>query len=95
MLLFDSEPVLKFIRNKSILGDVRVDYKPPGLHNKRAERFIREVEEKSNAIRAGLSYDLPRKLLFELYAFMVDTINMVPNTQTGTAPFQLMVLQVY
>jgi hypothetical protein len=31
-------------------------------------------------------------LQFELYAFTVDTINMVPNTQTGkyTTPFQLM-----
>ncbi len=42
-----------------------------------------EVKEKSNAIRAGLSYDLPKKLQFELYAFTVDTINMVPNTQSG------------
>jgi hypothetical protein len=39
------------------------------IHNK--------VKKKSNAIRAGLSYDLPRKLLFELYAFTVDMINMV------------------
>jgi hypothetical protein len=92
MLLFDSEPVFKSIRQKSILGDVRVEYTPPGLHNKRAERFIREVKEKSNAIRAGLSYDLPKKLQFELYAFTVDTIKIVPNTQTGkyTTPFQLM-----
>jgi hypothetical protein len=55
---------------------------PRGLHNKCAERFIREVKEKSNAVRARLSYDLPRKLLFELYAFTVDMINMVLNTQT-------------
>jgi hypothetical protein len=34
MLLFDSEPVFKFIQKKSILGDVRVEYAPPGLHNK-------------------------------------------------------------
>ncbi len=55
MLLFDSEPVFKSIqKKKSILGDVRVEYTPPGLHNKRAERFIREVKEKINAIRAGL-----------------------------------------
>jgi hypothetical protein len=32
MLLFDSEPVFKSIQKKSILGDVRVEYKPPGLH---------------------------------------------------------------
>ncbi len=65
---------------------------PPCLHNKRAERFIREMKEKSNAIRAGLSYDLPKKSKFELYEFTVDTINMVPNTKTGkyTTPFQLM-----
>jgi hypothetical protein len=83
----DSEPVFKSIRKKSILGDVR-----GGLHNKRAGRFIRKVKEKRNAIRAGLSYDLPRKLQFELFAFTVDTTNMVPNTQTGnyTTPFQLM-----
>ncbi len=60
----------------------------------RAQRFIREVKEKSNAIRAGLSYHLPRKLLFELYAFTVDMINTVLNTQKGnyTTPFQLMTL---
>ncbi len=52
MLLVDSEPAFKSLRKKSILGDVRVEYTPPGLHNKRAERFIREVKEKSNAIRA-------------------------------------------
>jgi hypothetical protein len=63
MLIFDSEPVFKSTQKKSILGDVRVAYTPPGLHNKRAERFIREVKEKNN--RAGLSYDLPKKLLFE------------------------------
>jgi hypothetical protein len=54
MLLFDSEPVFKSIQKKSILGDVRLEYTSPGRHNKRAERFLREVKEKSNAIRAGL-----------------------------------------
>ncbi len=69
-----------------------MEYPPPGLHNKRTERFIREVKEKSNAIRAGLSYGLPKKLVFELYEFKMDTINMVPNTQTVnySTPFQLM-----
>ncbi len=52
MLLFDSEPVFKSIRKKSILGDVRVEYAPPGLHNKRVERFIREVKESGKALRA-------------------------------------------
>ncbi len=32
MLLFDSEPAFKFIRKKSIFGDVRVEYTPPDLH---------------------------------------------------------------
>ncbi len=86
MLLFDSEPVFNSIQKKSILGDVRVEYTPPGLHNKRTETFIREVKEKSNAIRAGLSFDLLKKLHFELYSFTVNTINMVPNTQTGDTP---------
>ncbi len=54
-----------------------MQYTPPGFHNKRVERFIREVKEKSNTVRVGLSYDLPKKLQFELYAFTVDTINMV------------------
>ncbi len=40
MLLFDSEPVFKSMQKKSILGDVRVKHTPPGLHNKRAERFM-------------------------------------------------------
>jgi hypothetical protein len=39
-----------------------------------------------------LSYDLLKKLLFEFYAFTVNTINKIPNTQTGkyTTPFQPM-----
>ncbi len=92
MLLFDSEPVFKSIQKKSILGDVRVKYAPLGLDNKRVERFIRDVKEKSSAIRAGLSQELRKKLLFDLYAFTMDTVNMIPNTQTAkyTTSLQLM-----
>jgi hypothetical protein len=101
MFLFESKHVFESIRKKSILGDVRVEYiypyTPLGLHNNCAERFIREEKKKSNAIRAGSSYDLPKKLAFELYAFTVDTFKMVSNTQTGIyiTPFQLMTRTSY
>ena len=79
--LFDSEAV--FIAQKGRIPGVRMTYTPPGLHNKRAERFAREVKDKYRTMLAGLDYELPPKLRFEGYAAAVDTINSVPNKQTG------------
>jgi hypothetical protein len=43
------------------------------------------MKEKSRAVKADLVYEWPGLLTFELYAAVVNMINMMPNDKTGNS----------
>jgi len=62
----------------------------PGEHQKRCERYIRTIKDRQRCVLASLSYALPADLFGELLTTVVNSINVVPNSTTGTrTPFEL------
>ena len=62
----------------------------PGLHEKLIERVIRELKEKAAATLADLPYVLPLSLYGELYSYICERMNSVPNVHTGHhTPYEL------
>ena len=88
-IMFDSEPTFRAIENS--FPGVKVYYSTPGLHNKRAERLKRELNEKFRTTRAACVLELPPSLDLEIYYAAASTINSLPNDQTGptTTPYQI------
>jgi hypothetical protein len=88
-IMFDSEPTLRALENK--FPGVHVFYSTPQQHNKRAERLKRELNEKVRTTRADCVLELPRSLDLELYCAAGNTINTLPNDQTGPhmTPYQV------
>eukprot|EP00981_Chlorochromonas_danica_P008701 scaffold2284_cov212-Ochromonas_danica.AAC.1 len=56
---------------------------PAGLHEKRIERSIQTLKGRYRALLASLPYELPAKLHCEAYLYAMNSMNMVPNKQTG------------
>jgi hypothetical protein len=90
-ITFDSEAVFiacgDYIRSRGISPH----YTPAGLHNKRAERLVRQLKEKREAIKCSLPYELPDVLYGELLAAAIEAIGSVPNKATGPTmtPYQM------
>ena len=91
--VFDDEVV--FI---SIFDDLRErgiipSTTPAGSKNKAVEIKIKELKNKSRAMRVDLDYNLPKRLYGELYTAASNAINSVPNKKTGPTktPYQVVV----
>ncbi len=79
--VFDNEAVFRSVK-RSVDYAVCV-YTPTDLHNKHVERLVREVKEKWRCMKADLPYLLPDWLYFEGLIAACESINCVPNRQTG------------
>jgi hypothetical protein len=88
-VIFDDEAVLRAV--KVPLGELGVEssHTPPGLHQKRAERYIRTMKERMRAVQASLTYELPEKLHAELALSVIADMNRLPNSVTMIiSPYQ-------
>eukprot|EP00595_Chromulina_sp_UTEXLB2642_P002226 CAMPEP_0196763126 /NCGR_PEP_ID=MMETSP1095-20130614/3482_1 /TAXON_ID=96789 ORGANISM="Chromulina nebulosa, Strain UTEXLB2642" /NCGR_SAMPLE_ID=MMETSP1095 /ASSEMBLY_ACC=CAM_ASM_000446 /LENGTH=1306 /DNA_ID=CAMNT_0042115683 /DNA_START=119 /DNA_END=4036 /DNA_ORIENTATION=- len=62
----------------------------PGRHAKRVERYIGTIKSRMRATLIGLSYKLPSQLELELLQFVIQGINMVPNSNTNVmSPYEI------
>jgi hypothetical protein len=57
---------------------------PAGLHEKKSERSIQTLKYRQATIKAGLSYILPAQFESEAIMAVVDQLNFLPTTNTGT-----------
>jgi hypothetical protein len=70
---------------------IRLTTTPAGLHEKRAERYIRTFKERKAAIQASLPYIIPAELEAELSVHTAFTINNTPNKVSGNkTPWEIM-----
>jgi hypothetical protein len=79
--VFDNEAVFHAVQRD--IDYAECTYTPTDLHNKHVERLVRELKEKWRCMRADLPYILPDFLNFEGLMAAAETINCLPNTQTG------------
>lgn len=78
--------------HKTALGlmGVRLETTPAGLHNRRCERYIQTHLRICKSIRAGLPYELPDDLLFELALAAEYAMNTsCNNTCRSKTPYQV------
>ena len=62
----------------------------PYEHEKRVERYIRTIKDRKRTIMASLSYVLPSDLHGELLQYIVTTVNLTPNSVSGTRlPYEI------
>jgi hypothetical protein len=67
---------------------VLLDSTPANLHEKRYERYIQTIKARKRSVLANLSYELQLKLEGEAYTYVINLINMTPNSVTvHTSPF--------
>ncbi len=79
--VFDNEAVFNSVQRS--IDYARCTYTPTDLHNKHIERLVRELKEKWRCMRADLPYKLPACLNFEGLMVAAQSINCLPNKQTG------------
>ncbi len=79
--VFDNEAVFRSVQRS--VNYAECTYTPTTLHNKHLERLVRELKEKWRCMRADLPYKLPSSLNFESLMAAAESINCLPNTQTG------------
>ena len=79
--VFDSEAVFKSVERS--VNYAECTYTPTDLHNKHIERLVREIKERWRCMRADLPFKLPECLNFEGLLAAAESINCVPNKQTG------------
>ena len=78
----DYESVLRACETSLNGIGVKMSFRIPGEHEKRAERSMRIVRERMRVKRRELPYTLPRKLYDSLAAECVRNINMMPNSKS-------------
>ncbi len=79
--VFDNEAVFNSVQRS--IDYAQCTYTPTDLHNRHIERLVRELKEKWRCMRADLPYKLPACLNFEGLLAAAESINCVPNEQTG------------
>ena len=87
--VFDNEAVFISCGDHLRRKGVEPVYTPSGMHNKRAERLVRELKDKMRCIECALPYELPDELYGEKLSAAVEAIGSLPNTNTGatTTPY--------
>lgn len=78
----DYESVLRACETSLNGLGVKMSFRIPGEHEKRAERAMRIVRERMRVKRRELPYSLPRKLYDSLAAECIRNINMMPNSKS-------------
>jgi len=86
----DDERNFKATQDMLAKYGILYDSTPADLLEKRCERYIQTVKAPKRSVLANLSYELPLKLEGEAYTYVINLINMTPNTVTGhISPYQL------
>eukprot|EP01036_Dinobryon_divergens_P035879 gene35879-46576_t len=80
----DDETVFRSVQPQLAFFGVTLSTYPAGLHEKRAERFVRTFKERKNATKCQLSYKIPSKLEVRLSHHVVTLLNSTPNSSTGS-----------
>jgi hypothetical protein len=81
----DREAVFTALTTDLSTMGVSIQQTPPEQHERRAERKVRELKDKLRATLLSLPYRLPRSLYPFLAQFVVSSINMLPNVNTGNS----------
>jgi hypothetical protein len=72
---FYDEPALRALKLSLAGIGIGAGYTPPGLHSKRAERYIRTLKERVRSVEASLSYEVPEPLRVNLYLSVIADMN--------------------
>jgi hypothetical protein len=80
----DDEANLKATLPHLLIRKITHSSTPAGLHEKKSERSIQTMKYRLAAIKAGLTYVLPSRLESEAVMAVVDQLNSLPTTNTGT-----------
>jgi hypothetical protein len=80
----DDEANLKATLPQLLIRKITHSTTPAGLHEKKSERSIQTLKYRLAAIKAGLSYILPSRLESEAIMAVIDQMNSLPTTNTGT-----------
>jgi hypothetical protein len=79
----DAENVLKSIMPEVNGLGWRMEFTHPGRHERKVERFIRDMRNGIRTVVHSLSYQLPRKLYPDLVANIIATTNMLPSAKSS------------
>jgi hypothetical protein len=60
-----------------------MEFTHPGRHERKVERFIRDMRNGIRTVVHSLSYQLPRKLYPDLVANIIATTNMLPSAKSS------------
>jgi len=79
-----SDAESSIMKCKNQLGAIGIEIlsTTPGLHESLSERMKRTMSERVAATLADLPYELPKRLYGELYNYVADRLNNLPNKQT-------------
>jgi hypothetical protein len=80
----DDEANLKATLPHLLIRKITHSSTPAGLHEKKSERSIQTLKYRLSAIKAGLTYILPSRLECEAIMAVVDQLNSLPTTNTGS-----------
>ncbi len=90
----DSENNLKAMDDSLAKEGIVYTPLPPGLHEKRIERYVQTLKRRRDAILASLSYVMPPQLEAELYSYAVNLHNRTSNKCSHPlTPYQLVTRQ--
>jgi hypothetical protein len=71
----DDEANLKATLPHLLIGKITQSTTPADLHEKKSERCVQKIKSRLSAIKAGLSYVLPQRLVSEAIMAIVDQLN--------------------
>jgi hypothetical protein len=87
---FNDEPALRALKPLVSSIGVEPSYTPPGMHNKRAEIYIRTLKERKASIEASLPYKVSTELNAYLVLHVINDMNNVPNSLLAPrTPYEL------
>lgn len=78
----DSETGITAIKDKLAFFKIEMIQNSAGEHEKRSERMVRTIREKSRSLAFSLPFALPSMLNYYLINFIVQSINLTPNVHT-------------
>jgi hypothetical protein len=90
----DAENVFKFVTSTVNGLGWRMEFTQPGRHERKVERFIRDVRDRVRTVIDSLKYRLPKKLYSDLVASIIATSNMLPSARSSPITPQEIVVGV-
>jgi hypothetical protein len=79
----DAENVLKSFSSEINGLGWRKEFTCPGRHERKIERFIRDIRDGIRTVTNSLPYSLPRKLFPDLVSSLIASKNMIPSIKSA------------